>query len=72
MASDLSRDRRLEGNTVHLCVNCTSEEELNNFFSKLSIDGKVVEALAEMPWCGKFGALIDKFGKHWVFNFQKV
>lgn len=72
MASDLSRDKRLEGNTVQLCVNCTSEEELNNFFTKLSTDGKIIEALTDMPWGGKFGALIDKFGKHWVFNFQKT
>lgn len=64
MASDLSRDKRLEGNTVQLCVNCTSEEELNNFFTKLSTDGKIIEALIDMPWGGKFGALIDKFGKH--------
>jgi PhnB protein len=72
MASDLNRDKRVEGNTVHLCVNCTSEEELDNFFTKLSADGTVVEGLKAMPWGGKFGALIDKFGKHWVFNFQKA
>jgi len=72
MASDLNREKQIEGNTVHLCVNCNSENELNSFFPKLSAGGKVTEPLADMPWGGKYGALTDKYGKHWVFNFQKV
>ena len=71
MASDLSNEKRLEGNTVHLCINCNTENELNSFFSKLSAGGKVTEPLADMPWGGRYGALTDKYGKHWVFNFQK-
>jgi PhnB protein len=71
MASDLSREKRIEGNTVHLCINCKTEDELNSFFSKLSAGGKVTEQLADMPWGGTFGSLTDKFGKHWLFNFQK-
>jgi PhnB protein len=71
MASDLSREKRVEGNTVHLCVNCNSENELNSFFSKLSAGGKVTEPVADMPWGAKYGALTDKYGKHWIFNFQK-
>ncbi|MCW3110408.1 MAG: hypothetical protein JWQ09_4914 [Segetibacter sp.] len=70
MASDLNREKRLEGNTVHLCINCNSENELNSFFSKLSAGGKVTEPLADMPWGAKYGALTDKYGKHWIFNFQ--
>ncbi len=72
MASDLNREKWLEGNTVHLCINCNSENELNSFFSKLSAGGKVTQPLADMPWGAKYGALTDKYGKHWVFNFQKV
>ena len=71
MASDLNREKRLEGNTVHLCINCENEIELNSFFSKLSKGGKITEPLADMPWGGKYGAVTDKYGKHWVFNFQK-
>lgn len=71
MASDLNREKRLEGNTVHLCINCENEIELNSFFSKLSNGGKITEPLADMPWGGKYGAVTDKYGKHWVFNFQK-
>ena len=68
MASDLSREKRIEGNTVHLCINCSSENELNSFFSKLSAGGKVTEPIADMPWGAKYGALTDKYGKHWIFN----
>jgi len=71
MASDLSREKRIEGNTVHLCINCNTENELNSFFKNLSAGGRVTEPLTDMPWGGRYGALTDKFGKHWVFNFQK-
>jgi len=71
MASDLNRESPLEGNTVHLCINCKTEHELNNFFSKLSRGGKVTEPIADMPWGAKYGSLADKYGKHWLFNFSK-
>lgn len=73
MGSDMTREKRIEGNTVHLCIHCNSEQELNTLFSKLSDGGgKVTEPLADMPWGAKYGAVMDKYGKHWMFNFQKV
>ena len=72
MASDLNREKPLEGNTFSLCINCSSEDELNTFFSKLSAGGKVVQPLGDMPWGAKYGEITDKFGKNWMFNFQKV
>ena len=71
MGSDLSREDRIEGNTVHLSLSCESEKELNSVFSKLSEGGKVTEPITDMPWNAKYGSLTDKFGKHWLFNFQK-
>lgn len=71
MGSDMSREKRVEGNTVHLCINCNTEDELDSFFTKLSAGGEVTDPLADMPWGGKYGALTDKYGKHWMFNFQK-
>lgn len=70
MASDLNREKRVEGNTVHLCVNCDTEDEINTFFSKLSAGGVVIQPIAEMPWGAKYGELTDKYGKHWMFNFH--
>lgn len=71
MASDLNREKHLEGNTVHLCINCTSENELNTFISGLSEGGKITEPITDMPWGAKFGSLTDKYGKRWLFNFNK-
>ncbi|MEO5996618.1 MAG: VOC family protein [Chitinophagaceae bacterium] len=71
MGSDLNREKPLDGNTVHLCINCSSEDELNSFFSKLSAAGKITELLADMPWGATYGSLTDKYGKHWIFNFPK-
>jgi len=71
MASDLNREKPLNGNTVQCCIQCETEDELNTFFSKLSVDGKITEPLADMPWGAKYGSLTDQYGKHWIFNFQK-
>lgn len=70
MGSDLNREKPLEGNTVQLCINCDSEEQLNDYFTKLSAGGKITEALAHMPWGAIYGAIIDKYKKQWLFNFQ--
>jgi PhnB protein len=71
-ASDMNREKPNEGNTYQLCLNCNSDEEIDSLFSKLSAGGKVIEPLADMPWGGKYGAIIDKFGKSWLFNYQKI
>ena len=70
MASDLNRAQSIEGNTIQLCINCDSEEQLNDFFNKLSAGGKVVEKPVPMPWGGIYGELEDRFGKQWVFNYS--
>jgi PhnB protein len=71
MASDLNRESPVEGNTVHLCIQCKTEDELNTFFSNLSKGGKITEPIADMPWGAKYGSLIDKYGKYWLFNYAK-
>lgn len=71
MASDMHRGELFEGNTVSLCIQCSSKEEVKTFFSRLSAGGKVTEPLAEMFWGGYYGALTDKYGKHWIFNYDK-
>jgi PhnB protein len=71
MASDLAKEKLADGNTVQLCINCSSEEEINSLFAKLAEGGKITEPLGVMFWGGTFGALTDKFGKHWMFNYEK-
>ena len=72
MASDMIGPGGLkEGNMVALSVNCSSEEEINRFYSKLADNGQVLEPLKLQFWGDIFGALNDKFGIRWMFNYHK-
>ena len=71
MASDMMGNSIVKGNSISLCVNCSSDEEVNSFFSKLSMGGKVVEPLHQSFWGATFGSLTDKFGITWIFNYSK-
>jgi PhnB protein len=59
------------GNQVAIAVDCASEEEIDTLFAQLSEGGTVVDPLANMFWGGKFGALTDRFGIKWLFNYQR-
>lgn len=67
MATDMAPTQPVEGNTVYLALICDNEDELNDYFSKLSEDGKVEQPLTK-AFFGWFGSLQDKFGKHWMFQ----
>jgi PhnB protein len=71
MGTDMTRGKVIEGNTVSICVNCSSKEELDDLFAKLSEGGEVRDPVMEAFWGGYYGALTDKYGKHWVFNYDK-
>ena len=60
-----------QGNNMALCVNCSSEEEINDFFKKLAEGGKITCPLGVQFWGATFGSLIDKFGIAWMFNYDK-
>jgi PhnB protein len=70
MASDMA-DEGATGGPISLCVNCSSEEEINTFFSKLSEGAKITHPLKTEFWGGTFGQLTDKFGINWMFNYDK-
>ena len=71
MASDMMGNNIVKGNSISLCVICSSDEEINSFFSKLSAGGTVVEPLHQSFWGATFGSLTDKFGITWIFNHAK-
>ena len=71
MASDMMRNNIVKGNSISLCLICSSDEEINSFFSKLSTGGTVVEPLHQSFWGATFGSLTDKFGITWIFNHAK-
>ena len=61
----------IKGTNMSLSLNCSSEEEINTFFTKLSAGGKVMDPLKEQFWGAIFGALTDQFGINWMLNFDK-
>ena len=63
-------DGYTKGNNIALSVNCSSEEEINEFFSRLSAGGKIIDPLKVQFWGALFGVLTDKFGINWMFNSE--
>lgn len=72
MGSDMTGpDGYNKGNNIALSLNCSSEEEINTFFSKLAEGGKIIDPLKVQFWGAIFGVLTDKFGINWMFNYDK-
>ena len=71
MASDMPPERLVQGNAQSLMLDCDSEEEIKNLYQKLSSNGLVTHALQQNYWGATFGALTDKYGNHWLLNFNK-
>jgi len=73
MASDSSErhGKATIGSAVTLSLNCTSEEEIDTLFNKLSAGGTITMPLEDTFWGARFGMMTDKFGMPWMFNYDK-
>ncbi len=73
MGSDMAPDTGIiKGNTVSIMLNCSSEEEINSSFNKLSAEGgEIKHHLEHTFWGALFGDLTDKFGNNWILNYLK-
>ena len=72
MATDCTApDGFQQGNNIALSLNCSSEDEINIFYSKLSEGGKIIDALKVQFWGAIFGVFNDKFGIRWMLNYNK-
>jgi PhnB protein len=70
--SDMAPDEGIQrGNHMVLLLNCSSPEEINSFFEKLSAGGQVSMPLQTEFWGDTFGMLTDKFGNEWMLNYAK-
>ena len=72
MATDMVHKQHVHGNNMSLSVNCSSEKEIKTFFTNLSVGGEILDPLQEQFWGATFGALTDKYGIRWMFNFEKA
>jgi len=72
MGSDMVDEKGLvKGNAVSLTLECSSEKEIRAFYGNLSAEGEATHPLEDTFWGALFGDLTDKFGNHWLFNFDK-
>ena len=71
MASDMLGNNIVNGNSISLCIHCSSDEEMNAFFTNLAKGGNIVEPLHQSFWGATFGSLTDKFGVTWILNYSK-
>ena len=72
MGSDMVHENGLmKGNNVSLSLSCTSEEEINKYYAKLSEGCSAKHSLETSFWGALFGDLTDKFGTHWILNYSK-
>jgi len=73
MASDMVSEKGLvKGNSVSLMLNCSSEEEIKTFYSRLTDGGQATHPLENTFWGALFGDLTDKYGNHWLLHFDRV
>lgn len=73
MGSDIlpSMGQKLQvGNNNQISIFTESREEADRLFSGLSQGGKVEMPMSDQFWGDYFGSCEDKFGIHWMINFQ--
>lgn len=72
MGSDMVSEQGLvKGNAVSLMLNCSSEEEVKDYYQKLSAGGKATHPLEVSFWGALFGDLTDKYGNQWLLHYDK-
>jgi PhnB protein len=72
MASDMVGKEGFQvGTHLSLSVNCSSEEQMHQYFTNLSANGKILEPIRQQFWGDTFGALTDKYGVCWMFIYSK-
>ena len=72
MISDVFKGRPVstEGN-VDLSIEVEQEGKIDEVFNNMAEGGTVMMPLEDTFWGARFGMLKDKFGVHWMFNYQK-
>ena len=59
-----------KGNNVYINVSPDSREETKRLFTALSEGGSVEMDLQDMFWGAYYGSCTDKYGVHWMVNFE--
>jgi PhnB protein len=60
-----------KGNNIALALACSSPEEIERYYRKLSADGEQTYPLHKEFWGATFGILNDKFGIRWMLTYDE-
>ena len=59
------------GANISLSINAASRTEADALFNGLSSDGTIIIPMEHTFWGAYFGMFVDKFGIHWMINFDE-
>lgn len=59
------------GANVSISINTESREEADRLFNGLSAGGNPFMPMSDTFWGAYFGMFVDKFGIHWMVNFDE-
>ena len=73
MGSDVPEQmgKVVTGTNVQISLSPASREEADKLFNGLSAGGNVVMPMSDAFWGAYFGMFVDKFGIHWMINFDQ-
>lgn len=60
----------LTGNNISLSIDTDTIEEATRIFNGLSVSGIITMPLNKTFWDAYFGMLTDKYGIHWMVNYD--
>lgn len=63
-------EKSIYGNNISLSVSADSKEEADKIFNGISAGGEITMPLADAFWGAYFGMCKDKFGIHWMINYD--
>ncbi len=73
MGSDTTPDHgtATAGTNFSISLNATSKAEADKLYNGLAAGGTATMPMAKQFWGAYFGMLTDKFGIHWMVNFDE-
>ena len=60
------------GSNVSISINTESKQEADKLFNGLSAGGSPFMPMSQTFWGAYFGMFVDKFGIHWMVNFDET
>ncbi|SCY41614.1 VOC family protein [Flavobacterium caeni] len=71
VGSDMADENgRIKGNAVAMLLQCDSAEQASRTYGKLASGGQQTHPLGASQW-GWTGDLIDKYGNHWIVQYEE-